>query len=189
MQQLDYKKKKIPAARRVSLTDPALFIRSSNKQWIFTRNVDKASRNAWKATGKLPIGNAQPVGGRKKKKKERRRERKNGAQKIYSARIRAADTGHRFSGRVPIARWFRPPQERVAFVQNEPISLFLSLSLSRLYCIAFYLRRATDTIADRRGLPLPTLNLALLVKTTSSKPNVQFYCERHAGNLEICSAS
>lgn len=50
MQQFDRKKKreKIPAVCKVFLTD-ALFIRSLNEQWIFTRNNDKASRNAWKA--------------------------------------------------------------------------------------------------------------------------------------------
>lgn len=115
----------------------------------------------------------------RKKSKKRKKKRRGRFIPLVSARpIPAID--------FPAACLSRPDSARrknVPFLYKTNRSLSLSLTLSN--CIVFYLRRATDTIAERRGLPLLTLNLALLVRTTSSKPNAPFYCECHTGNLEI----
>jgi len=71
----------------------------------FYGNADKAAHTrapGKRATGKRPIGNAQPVGGQwKKKKKRKRRRKKNTMRERFMPRVSA---DHRFSGRARLSR-------------------------------------------------------------------------------------
>lgn len=119
-------------------------------------------------SGKPPIGNAQPVGGREKKQ---------GKEKTEDL-FRSYPRG-RYRPSI-----FRPRAYRALILLAARTSLLCKTNRSHsleLYCIVFYLRRATDTI-EKRLIPLFSLD-------ESSKPDAPFYCECHPENLEIFSAS
>lgn len=112
-------------------------------------------------SGKPPIGNAQPVGGREKK--ARRERKKRHAEDLFRSYPRGRYRPSIFRPRAYRALISLAARTCRFCAKRTDLSLSLSLTLE-LCCIVFYLRRATDTIAERRGLPLLTLNLALLVR-------------------------